>query len=96
MKGHMIRKMSEVIQKQRNQSLNIQKQSFKGVLMKRCSEISSRTHMPKRDFHVDAKQLYWNHTSTWVFACKFAAVNFHNCFSRSATEHSKEKEIDGR
>ena len=52
------RKMSEVIQKQRNQSLNIQKQSCKGVLMERCSEISSRTPMPKCDFHVDAKQLY--------------------------------------
>ena len=89
MKGHMIRKMSEVIQKQRNQSLNIQKQSFKGVLMKRCSEISSRTPMPKCDFHVDAKQLYWNHTSAWLFAYKFAAYS-HDCFSRSATEHSKE------
>ena len=89
MRAHMIRKMNEVIQKQRNQSLNIQKQSFKGVLMKRCSEISSRTPMPKCDFHVDAKQLYSNHTSAWVFACKFAAY-FHNCFSRSATEHSKE------
>ena len=55
MKSHMIRKMSEVIQKQRNQSLNIQKQSFKGVLMKRYSEICSRTPMPKCDFHVDAK-----------------------------------------
>ena len=41
MKANMIRKMSEVIQKQRNQSLNIQKQSFKGVLIKWCSsEIS--------------------------------------------------------
>ena len=42
MKAHMIRKMSEVIQKQRNQSLNIQKQSFKGVLIKRRSEIYSK------------------------------------------------------
>ena len=32
-------KMSEVIQ---NQSLNIQKPSFKGVLIKGCSEICSR------------------------------------------------------
>ena len=32
-------KMSEVIQ---NQSLNIQKKSFKGVLIKGCSEICSR------------------------------------------------------
>ena len=42
MRAHMIRKMSEVIQKQRNQSLNIQKQSFKGVHIKRCSEICSK------------------------------------------------------
>ena len=54
----MIRKMSEVIQKQRNQSLNIQKQYFKGVLMKRCTEICSRTPTLKCDFHVDAKELY--------------------------------------
>ena len=40
MRAHMIREMSEVIQKQRNQSLNIQKQSFKGV---RCFEICSRS-----------------------------------------------------
>ena len=58
MKAHMIRKMSEVIQKQINQSLNTQKQSFKGVTMKRCSEISNRTPMPKYDFQVDPKQLY--------------------------------------
>ena len=59
MKANMIRKISEVIQKQRNQSLSIQKQSFKGVLIKRCSEymqqIYKRTLMPKCDFHVDAK-----------------------------------------
>ena len=59
MKANMIRKISEVIQKQRNQSLSIQKQSFKGVLIKRCSEymqqIYKRTPMPKCDFHVDAK-----------------------------------------
>ena len=59
MKANRIRKVSEVIQKQRNQSLSIQKQSFKGVLIKRCSEymqqIYKRTPMPKCDFHVDAK-----------------------------------------
>ena len=58
MKAHMIRKMSEVIQKQRDQSLNKQKQSFKGVPMKRCSEISNRTPMPKCDFQVDPKHLF--------------------------------------
>ena len=59
MKANRIRKISEVIQKQRNQSLSIQMQSFKGVLIKRCSEymqqIYKRTPMPKCDFHVDAK-----------------------------------------
>ena len=38
----MTSKTSEVIQKQRNQSLNIQKQSFKGDLIKRCSELNSK------------------------------------------------------
>ena len=59
MKANRIRKISEVIQKQRNQSLSIKKQSFKGVLLKRCSEymqqIYRRTPMLKCDFHVDAK-----------------------------------------
>ena len=27
-----------------------------------------------------AKQLYWNHTSEWVFSCKFAAC-FQSTFS---------------
>ena len=27
-----------------------------------------------------AKQLYWNHTSAWVFSCKFAAY-FQNTFT---------------
>ena len=40
MRAKVIRKTSEVIQKQRNQIL--QKQSFKGVLVKRCSEICSK------------------------------------------------------
>ena len=31
----------------------------------------------RRDF---TKQLYWNHTSAWVFSCKFAAY-FKNTFS---------------
>ena len=37
-------------------------------------------------FNQVAKQLYWNHTSTWVFSCKFAAYLFlrtplTGCFS---------------
>ena len=64
-----------------NQSLfqlsSLQKQPSRGVLRKRCSEnmrqIYRRTPMPKCDFKKVAKQLYWNHTSAWVFSCKFAA-----------------------
>ena len=37
--------------------------------------------MPKCDFNKFAKQLHWNHTSAWVFSCKFAAY-FHNNFSQ--------------
>ena len=36
-------------------------------------QIYRRTPMPKCDFNKVAKQLYWNHTSAWVFSCKFAA-----------------------
>ena len=39
--------------------------------------------MPKCDFNKFAKQLYWNHTSAWVFSCKFDAY-FQNSFF---TEH---------
>ena len=49
----------------------VQKQPSKGVPRKRCSEnmqqIYRRTPMPNCDFNKVAKQLYWNHTSTWVF-----------------------------
>ena len=78
MKAHMIHKMTEVIQKQRNQSLNIKTDKF----LQSCSykkmfwnmhQIYFRTPMPKCHFHVDKKQLYWNHTSAWVFICKFVA-----------------------
>ena len=63
MKAHMIRKMSEVIQKQRSESLNIQTEA----VLQRCSykkmfrnmqQIYWRTPMPKCDFHVDTKQFY--------------------------------------
>ena len=36
--------------------------------------------MLKCNFNKVAKHLYWNHTSTWVFSCKFAAY-FQNTFS---------------
>ena len=58
-------------------SLGWRKQSSRGVLKKRCSEnvqqIYRRTPMPKCDFNKVPKQFYWNHTSVWVFSCKFAA-----------------------
>ena len=33
--------------------------------------------MLKYDFNKVAKQLYWNHTSTKVFSCKFAVFLDH-------------------
>ena len=61
-----------------------QKQSFRGVLRKRCSEIMlqiyRRTPKPKCDFYKAAKQFYWNYTLVRVFSCKFAAY-FQNTFS---------------
>ena len=57
--------------------LVISRRSPPGVLWKRCSEnmqqICRRTPMPKCDFNEVALQFYWNHISTWVFSCKFAA-----------------------
>ena len=44
-------------------------------------QIYRRTPMPKCNFNKVAKQLYWNHTSAWVFSCKFAAY-FQNTFSQ--------------
>ena len=41
--------------------------------------IYRRTLMLKCDFNKVALQLYWNHTSTWLFSCKFA-VYFQNTF----------------
>ena len=55
--------------------LSFQKQPFKGVLRKTCSEniqeIYRRTHMQKCNFR----------TLAWVFSCKFAAY-FQNTFSQ--------------
>ena len=65
-------------------SKNQQKEPTKGVLRKRCAEnmhqIYRRTPMSKCGFNKVEKQLYWNHTSAWVFSCKFAAY-FKNTFS---------------
>ena len=57
--------------------------SPRGILREKCHEnmqkIYSRTPMGKCDFK-GGKQLYSNHTSTWVFSCKFAA-HLQNTFS---------------
>ena len=54
-----------------------QKQPSRGVCRKRYSENMQQTYkrtlMSKCDFNKVAKQLYRNHTSAWVFSCKFAA-----------------------
>ena len=56
-----------------------------GVLIKRCSEkmkqVYRRTSMPKCDFNKVTFHVHWNHTSAWVFSCKFAAY-FQNTFSQ--------------
>ena len=60
-----------------------QKQPQRGVLRKRCSEkvqeIYRRKPMLKCSFNKVAKQLYWNHTSAWVFYSKLVAY-FQNTF----------------
>ena len=40
-------------------------------------QIYSRTPMPKCDFNISAKQLYWNHTSEWE--C-FTRTHLESCF----------------
>ena len=68
---------------------DVQKQPFRGVLLKRCSEnmqqIYRRTPMPKCNFNKVALQLYWNRTSVWVFSCKFTAY-FRIPFSKNTSE----------
>ena len=65
-------------------TFSLQKQSSRGGLIKRCSEnmqqICRITPMPKCDINKTALQLYWNHTSAWLFSCDFAAY-FQNTFS---------------
>ena len=60
---------------------NAQNHPSRGILTKRCSEnmqqFCRRTPMPKCDFNKVASQLYWDHTSVWVFSCKFAAYWNH-------------------
>ena len=47
---------------------------------KNIQQIYQRTPMAKSDSNKVAKQLYWNHTLTWVYSCKSAAYfqkSFH-------------------
>ena len=61
----------------------MQKQPSRAVLKKRCSENMQQTYritpMQKCDFNKSVKRLHWNHTSVFVFPCKFAAY-FQNTF----------------
>ena len=63
---------------------SLQKPPTRGVPKKRCSEnmqqIYRRTPMPKCYFNKVVLQLYWYHSSAWVFSCNFAAL-FQNTFS---------------
>ena len=43
-------------------------------------KIYGRTRIPKCDFNKVEKQLFRNHSSKWVFSCKFAAY-FQSIFS---------------
>ena len=88
-----VRNVKSAIGNRPNQFLSIilfldsQKQPSRGVLRKRCSEnmqqMYRRTPMPKCDFNKVAKQLYWNHTSAWVFSCRFAAYFQNNYFPKN-------------
>ena len=51
------------------------KQPFRVVLRysETMQQIYRRTPMPKCDFNKIAFDLYWNHTSSWVFSRKYAA-----------------------
>ena len=70
-------------------SVSCQKQPSGYVLRKRCSEnmqqIYRRTPMQKCDFHKVAKQRYWNHTSTWVFSCKFWCLFSEHLFPKNTS-----------
>ena len=51
----------------------LQRCSWEKVFWKYAANLQENTHAEV------AKQLYWNHTSVWVFYCKFAA-SFQNTF----------------
>ena len=73
-----------------NSKFFLQKYLSRGVLIKRCSEnllqIYRRISMRRCDFNKAANQLYWNHSSGWLFSCKFAAHFQEHIFVRTPLE----------
>ena len=71
-------------------SLAIQKQPYKSLLRKRCSEnmqqIYRRTPMPRYNFNKIALQLYWNRTSAGG-----SLVNFLNIFRTTFPKNTSEQ-----
>ena len=61
-----------------NFSRFIQKQPSTGAFIKKCPEnmqqIYRRTPMPKGDFQKVVLQIYWNHTSAWMFSCNLLHI----------------------
>ena len=68
-----------------------QKQPPRGVLKKRCSgnmqQIYRRTFMLKCDFNKVPLQVYWNHTSAWVWC---SPVNLLHIFRTSFLKNTSE------
>ena len=60
-------------------SSNGQKQPSRGVPRKRCYENMQQIYRSTLLKSTLLKQLYCNHTSAWMFSCKFAAY-FQNNF----------------
>ena len=54
--------------------------SYKKAFWKYAANLHLQIPMPKSDFNKVGKQLYWNHTSTWVFSCTFTS-HFQSKFS---------------
>ena len=73
-----------------------QKQPSRDVLRKRCSENMQQiywiTPIANCDLNKVAKQLYWDHTSAWVFSCKFTSY-FQSTFF---TEHLRATNSEDR
>ena len=46
-------------------------------------QIYRKTPIPKFDFNKVALQFFWNHTSAWMFCCKFDAHIFEHLFLRT-------------